>query len=387
MRFSAVVQKIIPYHMYECVKLIIINYLKINNALKNISIRISDVKQKVERLNYVEYEDIVKFYVSEKLHQKQLDEAYKPGADWEIILNKTWSSFKGFAYKNEIEKCSEFLDNFFRYKIMEGFWGETINGLHEKRRIMNFKAQLVAWIELNQHKKKPINFNKLNFPMVGNPWGFKINDIMVIEPSMEYEFYAEYILNLIAGIKNPKVLEIGGGFGGLAYYLKSKNKKINYYATDLPENLILQKYFLSSCFKRWEKIKLCQSPEDVVIGDFDGENGCVKLLPNYLIDSIPDNYFDLIINFRSFSEMPRITSDKYIKEASRLSKYLIYHENLYTKRRGVLHGISSEDFAEIDGFKRKYKRFSVWPRYGRNSAYPCAEYLYEKTTRIISSST
>ena len=112
-RFSAVVSRIIPHYMYECVKQIIINRRKINDALNDVDIRVSDAKQKVKRLNYKEYEDIVKFYVSEKLYQKHLDEAYKPGADWEIILNKTWASFKELAYKNEIEECSKFLDNFF----------------------------------------------------------------------------------------------------------------------------------------------------------------------------------------------------------------------------------------------------------------------------------
>ena len=62
MRFSAVVSKIIPYYMYECVKQMIINRRKINDALKDVDIRISDVTQKVKRLNYKEYEDIVKLF-------------------------------------------------------------------------------------------------------------------------------------------------------------------------------------------------------------------------------------------------------------------------------------------------------------------------------------
>ena len=65
---------------------------------------------------------------------------------------------------------------------------------------------------------------ELDAPRIGNPWGYSFNGALLYEPAFEYDYHSSYFTRLLAGIEKAVVLEIGGGFGGLAYHLLKRKK-------------------------------------------------------------------------------------------------------------------------------------------------------------------
>jgi hypothetical protein len=77
-----------------------------------------------------------------------------------------------------------------------------------------------------------------------------------------------------------RIVEIGGGYGGLAYFLRRAIGSIDYTIVDLPESLIYSSMYLSASF----------------------DSG-FQFVPNYRFREISDQRFDLAINTLSMSEM------------------------------------------------------------------------------------
>jgi hypothetical protein len=94
------------------------------------------------------------------------------------------------------------------------------------------------------------------------------------------------------------ILEIGGGFGGLANKVINNIDNCKYISVDLPETLILQNYYLSELHPNKKIVRYSDIKDFKNIPNFD-----ILLIPPFDL-SILENYdFDLIIQTRGFSEM------------------------------------------------------------------------------------
>jgi putative sugar O-methyltransferase len=178
---------------------------------------------------------------------------------------------------------AQFLRNFFRNEGLSGFWGHSnmfqiFSRERSVKRADLMRQQFEAWREFFPDT----DIKELEAPRIGNPWGYVIEGTLVYEPACEYHYQADYFSKLLSDISNPVVVEIGGGFGGLAYQLIKKIPGIRYIGFDLPENLLLQDYYLSCAFPKRN----------------------ATLLPNFELPDF-DIKADLIINIRSLSEMLR----------------------------------------------------------------------------------
>ena len=123
--------------------------------------------------------------------------------------------------------------------------------------------------------------------------------------------FANKIKNYMERITN--LLEIGGGYGGLARILFNLNKNITYYSIDLLEGLFIQYYFLK---KSGFKVNLIKKITDIKKNQinlivFDEELKVLKKIGKC----------DLVFNSRSFSEMESNVLNKYI------IKYLLNQNN------------------------------------------------------------
>jgi hypothetical protein len=137
-------------------------------------------------------------------------------------------------------------------------------------------------------------------------------------------YQAHRIKSLVAGIRNPRILEIGGGTGRTAYYAYKVGLK-NYSIVDLPFTAISQGYFLGRTL----------GANSVAA---DGEAGAADAVKLYA----PETFFarreryDLVINVDSLTELGRDTASAYWKVIqSRAARFLsINHEsNEFTVRQ------------------------------------------------------
>ena len=100
----------------------------------------------------------------------------------------------------------------------------------------------------------------------------------------------------------PRILEIGGGYGGLAHHLKTLLPEAHYYIVDLPESLAFSAIYLSILWQHQTNTLL--EPENVG-SMLAREAPGFTFVPNYLFPALAASgeKFDLVINSLSMSEM------------------------------------------------------------------------------------
>lgn len=234
---------------------------------------------------------------------------------WEIInknfLNKLKKiNIEDFRNKNIL---SEGLDD-------EGFFFLLVENLIElinlcgKEFINEFKENNIG----NPDNVYEINGEKYNY-----------NDIFIIQ----FFFKIQKFL-----IQAPhRILEIGGGYGALAHKLKKKYLNSTIYLIDLPEAGLLQSYYLSSLYKE-EKFLLYEdfkkNENQITINYL--ENFDFVILPPWCLEKIKfKEYFDLVINTRSFMEMKSKEIKLYFDYIQMTIKSggIFYNVNKYEKNK------------------------------------------------------
>jgi putative sugar O-methyltransferase len=327
---------------------------------------------------------LIASFTDAKKRQKDISGSHPPEADWERYLELHWSPYYQAINQKDLNVIAPFLRNFFRNEAISGFWGDdrifesfvALDGIQRLERAHVMQRQFEAW--RTALPKVPIT--ELNAPRIGNPWGYIIEGKLLYEPVFEYHYQANYFANILCEISNPVILEIGGGFGGLAYQIVKHIPHVKYIGFDLPENILLQGYYLSCAFPGLEILTYSKNitvlTQDI-ISKYD-----IILLPDFMIREVESGIADLIVNVRSLSEMPVGTITEYFKQIDRLGRLYFFHENIFKNRLDGLYGIPSSEFPTLSNFLLIAESESRWPRYRQDSQYPCHEYIYIHRSRI-----
>jgi hypothetical protein len=207
----------------------------------------------------------------------------------------------------------------------------------------------------------------------GNPWGYRFNGMLLYEPVFEYNFQAHYFDKLLSGLKAPVVLEIGGGFGGLAHHLLSRCPQVKYIGLDLPENILIQTYYLSSIFPEARIFTYMKDSPPIDVAVFDHFD--IVLLPNFELPRIADRTVDLIVNVRGLSAMPFDTISEYFKQIDRVGRLYFFQENICNAGHNRTQRIPITEFPSLENFKLIISAESRWPKYRNKSSVACRENL------------
>ena len=327
--------------------------------------------------------ELVDSFVAARRDPRHLSGPYAPGAQWKIILDQDWSRVHAAIAKNDFATVAEFFRNFFRNEGLSGFWGghdmfETFaneKGTTSIRRARVMQRQHQAWREA----LPGADIDELSAPPIGNPWGYVVEGRLLYEPVHEYHYQAKYFADLLAPVAKPVIMEIGGGFGGLAYHIIKRASETTYVGFDLPENATLQAYYLQAAYPDKkvltfsEGLKLTRE----LIAEYD-----IVIMPNFMIAEMPDMSTDLVVNVRSLSEMPEETIAEYFRQIDRIGRLFFFHENIYKARRGKWHGITTNKFPALPGFFKLIEADTRWPRYDGTTAYPCHEHLLVRKSAL-----
>jgi len=140
----------------------------------------------------------------------------------------------------------------------------------------------------------------------------------------------------LEGVERPLILEIGSGYGGLAYHLKKLLPRARYVLVDIPESLVMSSLYLSTLFPYEDNVLI--TPAN--IGDLRKETGGFTFVPNYLFDecTAAGLEFDLAINTLSMSEMSEKQVRYYCAGLAGLlgDKGVFFEQNRDTRFRGYL---------------------------------------------------
>lgn len=140
------------------------------------------------------------------------------------------------------------------------------------------KYALQIKTEFNTNIKEYIDLIQKN-DSIGNPYKFKIDDVDLSPSNIRYIYHSLLIKSKIRNWfekSNIKIIEIGGGYGGLCFYIKNilSEYNIDYTIIDLPNVGVLQAKYLSdqsvectikSCFDLKE---LEETDYDLVISNY-----------------------------------------------------------------------------------------------------------------------
>jgi len=350
-----------------------------SDDFKNNNINKCFEERKLKTSNLKIVERIIKAYNKAREAQIGLPAAYQVGNEWLPIYKYHMRDIMSSLGASDIDKTNKIYENFVRENCSVGLHGLPIdmNIAYFKGKItkVNAKFYLHDAIYRYYHWKKLTN-NKfpakdLYMPDYGNPYGFYIGEQFIRAGAEYLHYYATRIADLINDETERKVVvEIGGGYGGLAYFLNKTIENFTYIDFDLPENMALTAYYVMNSFPG-KKVLLYGEGEltEENINRYD-----IIIMPNFEIKKLPSQKINLAFNSYSLAEMSAETINVYIPELKRASKKYIFHVN-HTVHSNSL---TADEFGiEDEKFKLLSREPALW-NMGRNSNMDEFEYLYAK---------
>jgi hypothetical protein len=196
----------------------------------------------------------------------------------------------------------------------------------------------------------------LNFPDVGAAYGVPAGD-RLITPETPDQVYAAMRLRDVIGSHLPdaerplRIVEIGGGYGAMAYWLLQM-VDARYVIVDLPIVNVLQGYFLSRALGA-EKVAF-----------FGEQSSNVTICPDHALSSI-ETPFDVLANKDSMPEIPKQAMFEYLHWARQACTGLFYSYNQEAAAPfdGTPQNVVPEAILEVGGFAR-IRRDASWLRRG-----------------------
>jgi hypothetical protein len=323
-------------------------------------------------------ERILAAYWKAKADQKGAPRVYQPYGEWGDVIKTTRGEYLAALERSDSLELSRLLRDFFRNcgadgLLTTGYFPEISTASTRKKRafICAMLQDYSSWKDLTGNTSP----RPLAAPAIGNPWGYLIDRQLVMPGACRHNYFAHQACALLSDIPGvPVVAEIGGGFGGVAYFLLSMMDKCRYIDFDLPEILLLEQYYLMSAFPK---------KKFLLYGEHQVEFRCalesydVILMPNFEFPKLPDASVDVFVNTGSLSEMEYATVEEYIDQIARTCRLYFFHDNSDREEpKGRRVEIPASRFpipARI--FRKVYKAKSPWVGMGEERF---REHLYRR---------
>lgn len=331
-----------------------------------------------------DFELLNRIAVSYKISSNDIleySDVFRPSNEWLPIysnyLKEVMKALGGF----DLEAIGRIYGNFWREPCSTGLVGlhPNMNGvfygtdkkigyLNRMYYLNDTVHRLCLWRTLLGDR---FSFEALEAPVIGNPYGCFVGDKFINMGADYQHYYATSINDLLLEKSGRKVVaEIGGGFGGMAYYLIRDAKDTVYVDFDLPENLALTSYYLAKAFPDKKILLYGEGVFNVdALLAYD-----VILMPSFELDKLPDGACDLVFNSYSLAEMSRQTINHYVSRSASLVNKGGWFFHVNHTRKSV---VSAKDFPIPTDLVLVREELAAW-NLGRNSAMDECEFLYKK---------
>ena len=295
--------------------------------------------------------------------QKKIGDIDMGGA-WKFYNENTRTNYVK-ALKEENTKVLAYqLCNMFQTECTSAIITPSINVSKNHDLLSQMAWDLDACSEFTRNK---YDLKILDAGNIGTPFGTIRDSIEILPDSPRHLYFADLISSHINN--NDKILEVGGGYGGLIYFLRKIDFKGTYYNIDLPETLFVCYYYLR---KSGHKVNLIYKKQDIKLNE-------VNLIPSMYFEKITKNLeYSVFFNSASLSEMDEKVCFNYIEMVNKTNPNYIIHcnSNYLAFPDSKIHiEILAKNFPWSENFN--LKSFYLSPFQGASGRYRI--HIYENT--------
>lgn len=249
--------------------------------------------------------------------------AYRATGWWQQIRDRSLGPVRQALLTHDIAGLRGMYTNFFRdpcstgliavpYGMTGAYFGGRMTDLHRRVYLAETLYRLDYW---RRETRGRFHLRDLAIPPFGNPFGVCLEGTLVSARAEFHHRCADRVDGLLESNLST-VVEIGGGFGAMAYYLLRGQRKIKYVDFDLPESTALATYYLVKAFPDKKFLLFGESPltgEAIAHAD-------VALLPLFAMERLRTASVDVTFSSHAMSDIESGELASYLETIQRVTR-------------------------------------------------------------------
>jgi len=246
---------------------------------------------------------------------------YDPTPWWQQHRNLSLEPVIRALSSQDLDTLQKMYQNFFRddcstgllpvQRVKNNYFGHVIADFYRRLYLVDALYRLDYW---KVETSGCYMVSELSGPATGNPFGVILEGTLVRVGS-EYQHYcAQRIVRLLHG--HATIAEIGGGFGGMAYYLLRDCPGTTYIDFDAPESISLTSYYL---LKNFPHLKIVLYGEAELTSDTI-LNADIVLMPLFELEHLPNDIVDLSFSSHAMSDLAPEVMPEYLCDIARITR-------------------------------------------------------------------
>jgi putative sugar O-methyltransferase len=260
--------------------------------------------------------------------EASVSEAYRPTGWWQEVRQQRLVPVIQALERHDIKALQRMYRSFFRdacsagligvpYGMAKAYFNRTIKDIHRRFYLGDALYCIDYW---RMQTGGRFSLRDLAGPDTGNPFGVLIEGTLVRVGAAYQHYSAQKIRGHLAA-EGGTVAEIGGGFGGMAYYLLRDQPNVRYIDFDLPESLALTSYYLLKAFPQLNF--LLYGEEELTAKTIDQAD--VVLMPLFEMESMPAASVDITFSSHVMADLSTEAISDYLDAIVGMTQsYLLY---------------------------------------------------------------
>ena len=304
-------------------------------------------------------ERICAAYILAIKQQQLAPESYKATDWWQQVRQRSLGPVTQALMTRDIDSLRRMYRNFFRdpcssgllgapYGMSKAYFGGQIKDVYRSFYLSHVLYRLDYWMTQTEGR---FALPDLAGPRTGNPFGVSIEGTH-IRVGSEYAHYCADRIDSLINSDTAVVAEIGGGYGGMAYYLLRDRPQVKYLDFDIPESIALASYYLLKAFPQLTFLLYGESDltkEAIARAD-------VLLMPVFELATMPAESVDVAFSSHAMSDISSEALVDYLDNIDRMTRgCFLYIGN--SRASELISGLMSQ---RHDSFEQTETRSSGW---------------------------
>lgn len=298
-------------------------------------------------------------YICAAQHEKSASATYQPTEWWLKIRQTSLRPVMQALATRDICSLNRIYGNFFRnacsaglngvpFGMKEAYFGRRIKDLHRRYFLADALHAIDCWQEQTGRR---FALHTLRMPETGNPFGVMVDGTLVQPRAAYHHVSAQRVIDCL-GSGPASVVEIGGGYGAMAYFLLRDRPATTYIGLDLPESLALTAYYLMKAFPQLRFLLYGEAaPARPVSRSYD-----VVLMPLWEMESLPCRSADLLFSSHAISDVSEEVMGAYLPALARV----VRGSFLYTGNARDAEAICRQTAGGTPLYQLAERRASPW---------------------------